>query len=209
MEFSPVALEKLEAFGFVEIDGVQSIQSALDLTSQLGPVRSLNGSIIQTLKPMSQNRATSPSFSRAYGHGRFPLHTDTSFWKVPARYMVSYMREASSTATVVLPSFLTRELLVRYKRLNPIFSRSTTAGVSYSPPWFGSDSEFIVFDTCYMKPANRAAVEFHEAIEARFEDSIDTLWKGSKMLIVDNWRAAHGRQKAGDEDRILHRFYRG
>lgn len=209
MEVPQVIRKALEAFGFFEMDGVQSIQTAIELTSQLGPVRPLKGNYIQTLKPTNREMATSPSFSRNFGHGIFPLHTDTSFWKVPARYVVSYMTEASSTATVILPSLSTRELLLRYRRLNPIFVRTTTTGMNYSPPWFGPDSEFIVFDSCYMKPVNKAAVQFCEAFDKCFDHSINTIWHGSKMLIIDNWRAAHGRQKADDSSRILHRFYRG
>lgn len=209
METSLLIQKRLEAFGFVEIDGVQSIEHALKLTSGLGSVRPLNGNYFQTLKPTNQQSATSPSFSRTHGYGRFPLHTDTSFWRVPARYVASYMTEASSTATVVLPSLPTRELMLRHMRLNPIFVRRTTSGASYSSPWFGADSEFIVFDTCYMKPANSAAADFRDAVEACFEHSISITWPGLKMLIVDNWRAFHGRKRADDGNRTLHRFYRG
>ena len=208
MENSLEIQKKIEAFGFVEIDGVESIRAAEQLTSHLGPVRPLNGKKIQTISPSSKEMARSASFSRKFGYGRFPLHTDTSFWREPARYVVTYMLEPSGTDTVVLPSALTREIILRYKYLNPIFVRNTVSGINYSPPWFGQESEFIVFDPCYMKPANESAEKFCETLDEYFKYSKQIAWNGSKTLVVDNWKTVHGRQPASHNNRFLRRFYR-
>ena len=187
---------------------MESIQVAEQLTSHLGPIRPLNGNKIQTLTPRSQEVARSPSFSRKFGYGKFPLHTDTSFWREPARYVVTYMSEPSSSDTVVLPLALTREIILRYKYLNPVFVRHTVFGTNYSSPWFGPESEFIVFDPCYMKPVNKPAEKFCETFEDYFKKSTKIAWNGSKILIIDNWRTVHGRQPVSHENRFLCRFYR-
>lgn len=204
-----VAQSTMETFGFVEIDAIQSVQATKQLTSHLGRIRLLNGQNIQALTPRARGLAQSPSFSQNFGYGRFPLHTDTAFWEVPARYVVLYMPEASNVDTVVLPSSAIRELLLRYKRLNPIFVRKTVSGHRYSTPWFGPDSNFIVFDPCYMRPANKAALHFCETVEEYFDHSKKVTWTGSKMIVLDNWRTLHGRMSAQSDDRVLFRFYRG
>lgn len=199
----------LLAYGYAELFNVKSPEEALEATSMLGDVIPLNGQTLQRLIPRVREAANSPSFSKKYGRTAFPLHTDTAFWVEPARFAVFFMADASQTATQVLSSQDTQDLINLARRSNPIFLRQTVRGSIYSRPWKEENGVCALYDPCYMRPANRAAKDF-EVVLARMSTRAHRIsWPGRKALIVDNWRALHGREECSTEMRVLFRFYRG
>jgi hypothetical protein len=201
--------KKLDEFGYVEIEGSQDAETALSITTHLGNLRPLNGEVLQIVEAKAASEATTNSFSHRVGYGAFPLHTDTAFWPKPARYIIFQMSQPSATPSVVLPANLTQQLFSSFRASNPVFTRETTSGVSYSVPWLGTNLDCVFFDPCIMRPVNKAAVQLVRAIDAEFDQSIPIEWSGDKVLVVDNWRALHGRGAAMASKRKLTRFYRG
>ena len=201
--------ERLDELGYCEVEGVQDADMAKSLTAHLGPLRSLNGEVVQLIRPKDSSEATSKSFSHHFGHGAFPLHTDTAFWLKPVRYVIFQMSQVSATRSVVLPADKTIRLFRSFKASNPVFSRKTTSGSCYSLPWRGADMDFVFFDPCLMRPVNDAAVQLSKELKGAFDQAIPIEWTGNKALIVDNWRSLHGRVAADASGRTLTRFYRG
>ncbi len=208
-ETSVYIKEKLDALGYCEVEGVLDTDMATSITADLGPLRSLNGKMVQTIHPRESSQATSKSFSHHFGHEAFPLHTDTAFWPQPARYIIFQMSRASPTCSVVLPAHQTMRLFKSFQARNPVFTRKTTSGACYSLPWHGDNLNCVLFDPCLMRPVNNAAAQLAKALEDAFDQAIPIEWTGSKALIVDNWRSLHGRGPAHGSDRTLTRFYRG
>lgn len=201
-------LSELSAHGYAQLQDIESIEHALSVTEGLGPLLPLNGAVVQELLPREKEGVQSNSFSRRYGRGVFPLHTDTAFWERPARFVVIFSAVASRGATRVLSLKDTRYLMESARRSNPIFLRQTTRGEIYSHPWDGVEISAL-YDPCYMLPVNKEARDFQEATLEAGERSQRLDWCGAAVLIMDNWRVMHGRDSCDDGNRVLHRFYRG
>lgn len=200
---------QLENEGYAELE-VQSVAELIVSTNFLGPLISEKHEI-ETLEPRLKENVTSRSFSYHYGVGSFPLHTDTSFWILPARYIFFYSREKFDTSTTILSSIDTLTIFQDFYKENPIFASKKINGGVYETPWFGPDNKYVKFDPCYMHAANSAANALAKALQERAHERIrEITWSGNKALIVDNWRTLHGRSELKNvEARVLTRFYRG
>ena len=202
-------LSALSSLGYAELAGMQDVGQVLRATEVLGRVMPLNGLAVQELVPRDKDVVFSNSFSKHYGHGSFPLHTDTAFWLEPARFVILYSRAKSDAATRVLPLQQTRDLMAIARCNNPIFLRKTVNGPIYSHPWAHDRGCHTIYDPCYMKSVNRAAEDF---VVAALESAIYAkrfVWDGTNALVIDNWRVLHGRDDCSDGDRVIYRFYRG
>jgi hypothetical protein len=60
------------------------------------------GELIKEIRVVSASRARTGTLSATYGSGDFPLHTDTAFWPVPARYVVFQLRGDTRRSTTIL-----------------------------------------------------------------------------------------------------------
>src|SRR4051794_6145768 len=80
---------ELEFYGWQFVSNISSRDDLIKLAQSLGrPRPSLTGSIVKELRPVAKHAAQRLTLSATYGLGTFPLHTDTAFWPVPARYVV-------------------------------------------------------------------------------------------------------------------------
>ncbi|CAI3949928.1 unnamed protein product [Commensalibacter communis] len=93
--------ESLQEHGFYIIDNVKSLSDALNLTEALGRILPLNGKDTQILQPKNKLSSNFKSLSYFYGFDSFPLHTDTTFWSIPARYIIFFLKEKVDTGTVL------------------------------------------------------------------------------------------------------------
>lgn len=196
--------------GYLEIDNIDSIEDLLTVTAELGGVIPVENSAIHILSPKDSNSTTSRSFSFQFGLGEFPLHTDTSYWKIPARYVILYSKEASETHTSILDADCTQEVFLKFKKQKPIFSSMRTNGAVYDMPWIDGSNRYVKYDPCYMRPANISAAKLVESIEVCHKQLAKKItWKKNQALIIDNWRCLHGRgNHLKGEPRNLMRIYR-
>jgi hypothetical protein len=202
-------LSALLTRGYAEIFGVWSAEEAMRATDMLGDVVPLNGQAVQRLTPKNSDESVLKSFSKRHGRGFFPLHTDTAFWVLPARFIVLFAADESTTSTRVLPLQDTRDLISIARRSNPVFMRQTDRGMIYSHPWIDMSGCCALYDPCYMRPVNRAAEDFEKATLEFFMRSQQFAWERGRVLVIDNWRVLHGRDECGDSGRVIYRFYRG
>lgn len=201
-------LRVLDKEGWVEINGIDSDLALMNLAVSLG--RIVGDQKISNLSPSSRAAATSRSFSHHYGLGQFPMHSDTAFWQMPARYVVLRSRSPSDTPTLLLPSARLKRLLDASPVDTAIFRIRTTSGNSYGKAVFARDPIGIRFDPCYMKATNSHARELMDNLSFPNDDNIHRLtWTGTNALIIDNWRCLHARASVGelDRNRTLSRIY--
>ncbi len=152
------------------------------------------------------------SFSKEYGTGSFPFHTDGAFMEVPPRYLLMSVTGDCRRSTSVL----------RFIELFEAMGRDTaelaqravwmlTGGLSPRYTSIYSKMGFSRFDPLCMRPANRSARMFMEQYESvEFEKlgaAID--WSLVSAALIDNWATLHSRGKRppGEGERVLHRIY--
>lgn len=167
------------------------------------PIRDISPQIIPDRKNTLSSR---------YGLDAFPFHTDTAFWRVPARYLV---------LRCVNPGSGSRPTLLNDSReWNPsnAETRLLENGVwrtSNSRPFLcslitRSNSQYLFrFDRDCMRPMTRRSAGAYEVIEAKIQESstIRIDWGAGDLLAVDNHRVLHARGTAArpDLDRVLTR----
>lgn len=98
-----IDFELLKMKGVLELEGVSDKQDIVDLASSLGQLRTHpNGERVYILKPSDGEQSLDGTFSRLYGYSAFPIHTDTAFWSLPARYVIMAMKSSSKCGTSFL-----------------------------------------------------------------------------------------------------------
>jgi hypothetical protein len=84
-----IDLDELEFNGWSLIDGVDCPSAMLEVAHSIGqPIPSPTGALIRRIKITDSVHARPQTLSAAFGVNRFPLHTDTAFWVIPARFLI-------------------------------------------------------------------------------------------------------------------------
>ena len=208
--------EELENVGWAQIDGIASEDEQVGLAKYLGvPVPLGATSYVSKIRPTSHHQAKPYTLSSSHGLGAFPLHTDTAFWPLPARYVVMRVLGDHSRPTTIL-NFKTVFSCCSKQELNDI--RQSIWRIRVPGLQFYCSMQFKYrhqsgwrFDTNCMSPVNEAAsrvakrVSFHVNHCHPFQVN----WTASKAVVIDNWRALHGRgpYPSGEGDRLLLRVY--
>lgn len=201
----------LNGRGWIELPSFRTEEGVRQLGHELGK---LGVTGFQRLSPLPKGIGRGHSFSDEFGLDRFPLHTDTSFWSEPARYIVMQSPADSSTPTLLLEKAHVTELLAQPCAARAIFRSQRIYGPRYSgvtgtssaiPDWA------IRFDPTHMTPANDAAKEFLKLVEAAIDRANLFFYTGANSLLLDNWACLHGRGSiaATDFGRLLLRAYLG
>jgi hypothetical protein len=206
------ALSSLQLRGWVALRPESRELPTLAVARAIGePIRSPTGDLVRKLVPKDPTDAISGTFSHVYGKADFPLHTDTAFWPVPARYLVMRVTGDTRRPTMVAPipqpfaSTITPEV---------VSSVWIIRGVRpfYCSMQFRVNGEVGVrYDPLTMIPANAAAAKVQSGLPTMLAQlptfSVD--WEAAGTVIVDNWRALHGRgpEPAGEGQRVLERIY--
>ena len=95
--------EELNHTGWVEINGLTDDDELLGLAKCLGvPHPASRTSYIKGLRPTPSHQANPYTLSSSYGIGPFPLHTDTAFWPIPARFLIMRVLGDHSRPTTIL-----------------------------------------------------------------------------------------------------------
>lgn len=209
---------ELELRGWTRIANVGSSDDVLALASRLGtPLPSANGDLMKKLSVVPTEEGAPSSLSAQFGTGAFPLHTDTAFWSRPARYLLMRVDGDKRRPTTILTF---RRVLdgcsERVKQLIGTTSwklRTPSINTYCSMQFRLENTVGWRYDRQCMSPANRAAREVDEAIQAAFAtlrpEEID--WSESGLIVVSNWAALHGRGSGpiDEGERILERLYVG
>src|SRR5579862_4244851 len=99
-----VDFEELETRGWARATKVTTGKAMLELAKTLGcPVPSPSGDLVKEIRVTPVSKARHGTLSELYGVGAFPLHTDTAFWPVPARYVILRASGDPRRHTIVCP----------------------------------------------------------------------------------------------------------
>ncbi|WP_210526406.1 TauD/TfdA family dioxygenase [Pantoea ananatis] len=201
---------------FYEVKNCSSVEQLLSLARNLGEItHHPNGELYDIICANDGSNARTGSFSHNFGFQSFPLHTDTAFWDIPARFLLMWSPKASAVPTTFIPWTRLLDFIPESKiRVinDAIFTVHTYESVKYCSLKFKFDGrQGFRFDPNIMKPANKHAIEFCKIYNDFFqsEDLNEFSWLGCSALILDNWHVLHGRGHVAtpNENRKIFRVY--
>jgi hypothetical protein len=206
---------QLNSCGWLCVHGISSQTSLLELANSIGtPVTSPSGDIVKTIKVTSAARARPGTLSAQNGQGEFPLHTDTAFWPVPARYLVLRALGDTRRCTTVR-SFA--ELFRGHDALLSLAEKSVWLARTHLTSFYCSmlfrhrNEAAWRYDANCMLPVNLAAKQLERALRLMMScDSGNPIaWSGSDAVVISNWNVLHGRGPSPQDEgeRILERIY--
>lgn len=203
--------EALNQYGWVEIEGISDDQTLMEVAEGFGNILpGPRGELLSVLRPSLPHKASSKSFSFNKGLGEFPLHTDTAFWKFPARYVVLRSNCASTTNTTIFSADKVESVVSSELARRAIFSIRTTMSNHYSTIRLDDILNGVRYDPCYMNPVNAHAQELSKSLSLIESSQLDHIvWTGINAIVIDNWRCLHGRGAvtSADTGRKLSRIY--
>lgn len=205
----------LKEKGWTEFSSGSSDTELILMALKIGNIiKHPNGQSVFTLKPKLECEAIKGTFSNKCGLKGFPLHTDTAFFKRPARYILMHSIKANGCDTTLLPKVDFWDSLTqsdKTKAERAVYLIKTNNEKFYTSFIFQENGKRgIKFDPSCMFPANKYAKEF----DLKFQEILSKAkplslqWTDGKTIIIDNWINLHGRKSAEkDIDRQLKRIY--
>lgn len=206
--------QKLNKDGWVLFNNPNEDEVLLEISKKMGQIiMHPNGKLIDYLTPKDKTEAIEKTFSHKYGFEKFPFHTDTAFWNIPARYVLMSSKDISSTETLILTldsvnQLNTEEISVLEKSIFLVKTNQSNFYCSVLTRQNGN--QILRYDPNIMKAINSYAMEAITVIENIVKNSeIHRInWNSPKILIIDNWKILHSRSSIVDkENRIIKRIY--
>jgi alpha-ketoglutarate-dependent taurine dioxygenase len=207
-------LAELETIGWARVSNISNRAALLELARSLGrPIMTSTGELLKGLRVTSRSHARPGTLSSAYGSGEFPLHTDTAFWPLPARYLVFRVQGDNRRRTTVLsfadvfqqcspPALLLAEKAIWLVR--------TKLGSFYCSLRIQGHCGWR-YDGACMFPANPAARELRGLLDSLTASGrgANINWQRDEALVLLNWSVLHGRGPSPEDEkeRTLERIY--
>ncbi len=202
-------LEHLHRYGWATFDEV-SDADFLRMAESLGTPWKRREGEVEQLRIRESHLASPRSLSGIYGLKEFPLHTDFAHYPTPPRFVLL----RNTTSEPIRPTLIHgvawgRASLAIQTLERRVWLVHGGPAPFYAPIVFGR-GKYIRWDDACMSPINRTAEALREW--AKFLVSAQPLvfpWRHNRVLIIDNWRALHGRcgkPLPSDPIRVLERI---
>lgn len=201
--------------GWAEFSSGSSDSELISIATEIGKIlKHPNGENVFLLKPKTENESSLGTFSNKHGLREFPLHTDTAFYKRPARFILMHSVNPNNCDTTILrkidfwDQFNDREKKIAERA---IYLVNNNREKFYTSFVFKENNELgIKYDPNCMLPFNK----FAKCFDQIFKEVISGIepkrikWTNGKTVIIDNWKTLHGRKSAErDITRLLKRIY--
>jgi alpha-ketoglutarate-dependent taurine dioxygenase len=218
-------IESLNKDGFAFIPSWRPNSNTQEVGELLGKIidislftKGFNIKTVQTLEPRHKQFESCRAYSDMFGLNRFPLHTDLAYWQEPPHYLVlRCLRGSTEVHTRILNAAtveraagdsVMKRALVKPRHL-PHYIPVCILPLRLS----GLGSNSIRWDSVFLKPVNGMASKLFEVIANLDNDKTLgvnlALVNHGDTLIIDNWRALHGRSSVPShaEMRRIERLY--
>jgi L-asparagine oxygenase len=195
---------------FPDVDGTELLELATRLGVPTSDTRSEG--IVKDLHPQESQSSPHNTLSARFGTGAFPLHTETAYWRNPARYVLLHCVSPGTGGRPTLLVDVTPNLgdaardalrdsmwIVGRTRRPFLVNVLESAGSGLR----------LRFDPECMSPAEKPAERALQLLDAFLatQPAISIGWRHGDLLILDNHRVVHGRgsSETPDPDRHLRR----
>ena len=161
------------------------------------------------LRPRTVVNARPMSLSAKFGLGAFPLHVDTAHWPIPGRYVILGCVDAAGAGSGTRLLHLRSDLFTEPEEqlLRTAVFRVRSGAKSFYATVKARGADYFRFDPGCMEPACAAATDVLTLMKDLSErtEAATIQWKAGQVVIIDNWRALHGREAIAlsDERRVL------
>lgn len=171
---------------------------------------------IQQLKPRTSHEVGDNQYSRHFGLGAFPLHTDLAHWAVPPRYiLLRCIVGCTDVSTRLMRCARVEERISGALLRRSVFANRRKPGSLRTFVRALVDLAGIAcfrWDPIFIEPVNQAARDVAKIMrENSWDDSIEEcgLSAPGDILIIDNWQTLHGRSAIGEraKNRLIERAY--
>jgi alpha-ketoglutarate-dependent taurine dioxygenase len=177
-------------------------ESILTLAETFGqPVPSRRGGeLTDYLAPLEREEAKPRSMSVIHGTGPLPLHTDGAYLRIPPRFLLMRLAAGhiSDRPTLIVDTHKICWSPEDLRRLRNAVWLVNGGNVKFYTAILNNSlvagAEIIRFDECCMRAipsvddsAETLCRNLRNAAPVEFE------WKRGEVLVIDNWRAMHGR----------------
>jgi len=190
----------------------------IELANIVGsPLVGPNGRLVKEIRVSPQAAAKTGTLSASFGTKGFPLHTDTAFLPIPARYIILRAFGDTRRPTTVL-SF--RQIvqncgkhIVGIANRSVWYLRTPSLSTYCSMRFRESGLSGWRYDRQCMFPANETAREIANLLDGSHGAlSVEQIaWSGDCAAVISNWEVLHGRGSEPDleGERVLERIYVG
>ena len=215
--------EQLRSADYIFIKQFRVHHSTIDIAQSLGAVLDMPTMLdrsdiptVQLLKPQRELQAPRDGYSRAFGYGEFPFHTDLAHWVRPPPYFMLRCHKGSPSVSTQLLQFsdiecklgseLIARALMRPRKLRPN-GTNCLLPVKYKI----NDLYAFRWDSLFLIPMTQAAKRIGSNMSTTNWSRIHSLSlvDPGDTLIVDNRRLLHSRTSVSpnDADRRIERVY--
>jgi L-asparagine oxygenase len=188
----------------------QMLCLARELGTPSGDVR--DGRLLRAISPQKSAEAPRNTLSSLYGLGAFPFHTETAYWRRPARYLMLRCRNPGEGARETFAydlldwSFSHREVLKLRRALWKVDGPHVFLSAILESH---GAHELFRYDMNCMRATTAACFEVDEIIRSRISKGspIRISWEMDLLVVLNNWRCIHARgpSQAPDMNRVLER----
>jgi len=205
--------KELTSTGYCKFNVSSEKISTLEISELLGNTAELYGvPTVQKLCPKNLNNAKPNTYSGNYGLNAFPLHTDMAHWSSPPHYL---LLRCAGPATNVKTLLLDLEHIINTESkitLNRALFRPRRSLDNKTCLLRLTENNILRWDELFLSPVNQTAKDLSNRILEKIKLSTPItigLTKKTECIIIDNWRALHGRTPVVEkfESRIIDRVY--
>lgn len=211
----------LKADGYVFIASLMPGTSTIECGKKLGNIYTYSDiekktpkHLVDTLYPREEDKLKENTYSGLFGYNEFPFHTDLAHSSLPPRYLILRCINGCidvQTRTLSLNKITERFNFNKLKKCIT-YPRKRVLDRKVTPLPIIFKSNFIRWDSVFLKAANKHAGDFHQWMSEKKWDGSEishTLLNKGDTLIIDNWTTLHSRSSVSknNSSRIIERLY--
>lgn len=153
---------------------------------------------------LGDNLVTNIDTSETSGELEVKLHTDKCYWRTPPKYLLLYVSKASGMiggdmivsdlfSSLSALSIEEQKLISRFKvTIKSPSNRVSSITTAHLVNYLNNQLSFVRFRTDLILSEKELISKWYRKSE---EISVSLTLRSGDLLVIDNWRVAHGRMK--------------
>ncbi|XZF63848.1 MAG: hypothetical protein ACSI46_03675 [Gloeotrichia echinulata DVL01] len=203
MMLSDYDLTVLEGQGWLYKSNLSS-QNIVNIGQQIGkPIPSKpDRNLTDLLLPKNSSEAPKGSLSSIYGLEEIPFHTDGAYHYIPPKYIILFAQEELPFSIRILDfnliNFSNNQLITLSHDVWIVKDKFKSFYASVLTNSLSPGKTILRYNKHCMIPCNKNNVDSYQILENKIKDFnyISLCLEPNSILILNNWRILHGRDKA-------------
>ncbi|MDX1958673.1 MAG: hypothetical protein SFU98_08880 [Leptospiraceae bacterium] len=203
---------------YIFLESYRPHETTLSIAQEIGNIILFsNIPTIQSIKPYSIEESKENVYSKYFGFGEFPLHSDLAHWYIPPKYLL---------LRCIVPAPEVFTTLIEWNNLFHNINDDTIHNALFKPRRKVLERKFFLrliqnqgfelvkrWDSLFLEPENQSARNIVEKIKNLENPNLDikkfSFNNKGDTLIINNWKMLHGRTKidTNSKNRLIERVY--